>query len=286
MENMKMQICGMEIKMKNLFQRNWYTEVRQSNDRKLQAVTTYLDTYREASARLLIDINSFLIKEALWEEQRSLEPINSKIRQVTPLLGSEAYFSTGPKLKETEAFLNDPLAGSLFSESIKGIIQAETFLWEERGYSSEIEYEDKWTDSYSGSCRYYSNLDRITKSWYTHVGESKRDGNLFIRFKTQSLLGLENGYYLLTGNLSDSFHELNVNLKLNGLTVENADGILRRSPDQVCKEATTLLSNLQGHNLQVLNKKEIAGILGKGQGCIHLIDLINDCAQMLELFKF
>lgn len=271
--------------MKNLFQRNWYTEIRRSDDKHLKAVTSYLDTYREAAARLLIDINSFIIEDAIWEEQRSVEPKSLNSRQVTPLLGSEAYFSSGPKLKEAGGFLNDPLAGSLFSESIKGIIQAETFLWEERGYSSEKEYEDKWTDFYSGSCRYYSNLDRITKSWYTHVGESKRDGNLFIRFKTQSLLDLENNHYLLTGTLSDSFHELNLNLKLNGLTVEAADGILLRSPDLVCREATTLLSNLHGTKLQDLNKKEMADILGKGQGCVHLIDLVYDCAQTLELLK-
>ncbi|MDD2233778.1 MAG: DUF2889 domain-containing protein [Desulfitobacteriaceae bacterium] len=271
--------------MKNLFQRNWYIEVRRSNDRVLKAVTSYLDTYREAAARLLIDTNSFIVEEAIWEEQRSAGPISINSRQVTPLLGSEAYFSSGPKLKEVTAFLNDPLAGSLFSESIKAIIQAETFLWEKRDYSSEEEYENKWMEFYAGSCRYYSNPDRITRSWYTHVGESKRDGNLFIRFKTQSLLGLGNDHYLLTGNLSDSFHELNVNLKLNGFTVEDTDGILLRSPDRVCREATILLNNLHGNNLRNLNKKEIANILGKGQGCVHLIDLVNDCAQILELFK-
>lgn len=271
--------------MKNLFQSNWYTEVRHSDKKHLRAVTSYLDTYREAAAQLLIDINSFIIKEAIWEEQRSTEPISNKTHQVTPLLGKEAYLSSGRMLKEAAAFLNDPLAVALFTETIKGIIQAETFLWEERGYSSEEEYENKWTDFYSGSCRYYSNLDRISKSWYTHVGQSKRDGNLFVRFKTQSLLGLGDDQYLLTGNLSDSFHELNLNIKLNGFTIEDTDGILLRAPDQVCKEAADLLNNLQGINLHDINKKEIAGILGKGQGCVHLFDLVNDCAQILKLFK-
>jgi Protein of unknown function (DUF2889). len=272
--------------MKNLFQRNWYTEVRRSDNKHLKAVTSYLDTYREAAAQLSIDINSFIIADAVWEEQRSVEPISFKSRQVTPLLGSEAYFSSGPKLKAAETFLNDPLAGSLFSESVKGIIQAETFLWEERGYSSEEEYEDKWTDFYSGSCRYYSNLDRITKSWFTHVGESKRDGNLFVRFKTQSLLGLGDDQYLLTGNLSDSFHELNINIKLNRFTVVDADGILLRAPDPVCREAADFLKNLHGINLRDINKKETAVILGKGQGCVHMIDLVTDCAQILKLYKF
>jgi len=268
--------------MKSLFQRNWYTEVRRSDLGLLQAKTSYVDTNREAVAHLLVDVHSFIIKEALWEEQRSTETILARTREVTPLQGSEAYFSSGPALKEVAAFLKDPLAVALFSETVKGIIQAETFLFIERGYGSETEFDDKWTDFYIGSCRYYSNLDRVTKSWYEHVGESKRAGNLFVRFKTQSLFKLANGQYLLTGNLSDSFHEVNVRLKLDKFTVQEADGVLLRTPDIICREAASLLSNLHGINLRGIPKKELASILGKGQGCVHVIDLVSDCVQLLD----
>lgn len=272
--------------MRNLFQRNWYTEVRRSDNALLKAKTSYVDTYREAVAHLLVDVNSFIIKEALWEEQRSSEPMSARTHQVTPLHGSEAYFSSGPALKEVGIFLDDPLAVALFSETVKGIIQAETFLLEERNFVSEADYEDKWKEFYLGSCRYFSNLDRATKGWFDHVGESTRDGNLFVRFKSQSLFDLGKGQFLLTGNLSDSFHEVNVRLKLDGFTVVEADGVLLRTPDLVCREAATLLTNLHGLNLQEMAKKEIAGFLGKGQGCVHVIDLVSDCAQILELYKF
>ncbi|KUO75035.1 MAG: hypothetical protein APF81_12330 [Desulfosporosinus sp. BRH_c37] len=272
--------------MKNLFQRNWYTEVRRGDNGLLEAKTSYVDTYREAVAHLLVDVNSFIIKEAVWEEQRSLKPIKARTRLVTPLHGSEAFFSSGPALKKVGTFLEDPLAVALFSETVKGIIQAETFLLNERGYGSEEEYSQKWLAFFAGSCRYYSNLDRVTRHWYEYVGESKRDGNLFVRFKTQSLFELGNGQYLLTGNLSDSFHEVNVRLKLNGFTVEEADGVLLRTPDLVCRESATLLTNLEGINLRGIAKKELAGILGNGQGCVHIIDTVNDCGQILELFKF
>jgi len=268
--------------MKSLLQRNWYTEVHRSDNGQLKAKTSYVDTYREAVAHLLVDIHSFIIKEALWEEQRSSKPINARTRQVTPLHGSEAYFSSGPALKAAAAFLMDSLAFALFSETIKGIIQAETFLLDERGFASEDDYENKWKNFNLGSCRYYSNLDRTTQGWYDHVGESKRNGNLFVRFKTQSLFELGKSQFLLTGNLSDSFHEVNVRLKLNKFTVEEADGVLLRSPDLLCREAAALLSNLHGIDLQGIAKKELAGILGKGQGCVHLIDLVSDCARILD----
>ncbi|HBW34044.1 DUF2889 domain-containing protein [Desulfosporosinus sp. BICA1-9] len=272
--------------MKNLFQRNWYTEVRRSDNGLLKAKTSYVDTYREAVAHLIVDVNSFVIQEALWEEQRSTEPINARTLQVTPLCGSEAYFSSGPALKEAAAFLKDPLAVALFSETIKGIIQAETFLLDERGYTSEQDYENKWIDFFSGSCRFFSSLDRITKTWYDHVGESKRDGNLFVRFKTQSFFDLGEKRYLLTGNLSDSFHEVNVKIKLDGFMVEEADGILLRAPDLVCREAAALLVNLHGINLREVTRKELVSILGKGQGCVHVIDSVSDCAYIIEHFKF
>ena len=179
-------------------------------------------------------------------------------------------------------FLKDPLAIALFSETIKGIIQAETFLLNERGFPSEEAYETKWMEFYSGSCRFFSNLDKATQSWYDHVGESKREGNLFVRFKTQSIFELGENRFLLTGNLSDSFHEVNVLLKLAGSIVEEADGVLLRTPDPICRDATVFLSNLHGINLSGIRKKELAGILGKGQGCVHLIDLVSDCAYILE----
>ncbi|MBC2723916.1 DUF2889 domain-containing protein [Desulfosporosinus sp.] len=268
--------------MISLFQRNWYTEVRRSEKKLLKAKTSYVDTHREAVAHLLVDVHSFIIKEALWEEQRSLEPISARNYIVSPLIGSEAYFSSGPSLKEVGTFLKDPLAVALFSETVKGFIQAETFLLSERGYGSEDEYTNKWSKFYRGSCRYYSNLDRVTENWYEHVGESKRTGNLFVRFKTQSLFELGEGQYLLTGNLSDSFHEVSVSLRLDGSIVKSADGVILRSPDIICREATSFLTNLVSINLRGIPKKELASILGKGQGCVHMIDLVSDCAQILE----
>jgi hypothetical protein len=270
--------------MKTLFQRNWYTEVRKIDYGLLQAKTSYIDTNRETVAHLTVDINTFIIKEALWEEQRPSKPIGTGLLTVTPLLGSEAYFSASAVLKETANFLNDPLAVALFAETIKGIIQSETFLLNERGFVSENDYETELMKLQSGSCRYYSNLDRITKTWFDYIGGSKRTGNLFVRFKTQSLFYLKANQYLLTGNLSDSFHEINVRIELDGTIVRNADGVLLRTPDLVCQESASLISKLQGIILKGTGKKQLANILGTGQGCVHVIDLVSDCAQILEFY--
>lgn len=269
--------------MKNLFQRNWYTEVRRTDNQLIKAQTNYVDTYREVSAHLLVDVQSFVIQESWLEEQRALRGKAVRTRPVPPLVGYEAYFTSSFALKKTAIFLDDPLILSLFAETIKGMIQAETFLFTERGYTSEEEYDKKWADAYAGSCRYYSNLDLTTQSWFSYLGKSKRDDNLFVRFKTQTLYALEEENYLITGNLSDSFHEINVNLNLQKNTVQEATSVFPRIPDLVCREAADYLNQLKGVNLLGIPKKRLAEILGKGQGCVHLIDLVNDCAQVLGL---
>lgn len=267
--------------MKSLFHCNWYTEVRRSSNGNLQASTSYLDTRREASAHLITDIHTFVIKEARLEEQRSWNPANIGSRQVTPLLGATAYLSSGPVLKETAAYLQDPLAVALFAETIKGIIQSERHLLKERGYASLEDFFLMWRKQGLDSCRLYSNLDRVTFAAIDTSRDFRPAGNLFVRFKSQTLYTLGQEHNLLVGYFSDSRHETSISLKLKGSIVEEADGRFVRPPNPICQETDDLLANLRGIDLLGLSKKEIAAILGKGQGCVHMIDLVNDCVKIL-----
>ncbi|MDD2233770.1 MAG: DUF2889 domain-containing protein [Desulfitobacteriaceae bacterium] len=271
--------------MKSLFQCNWYTEVNRTTNRQLKSKTSYLDTQREAAACLLVDTNTFIIGDAVLEEQRSFESIGSRSRQVAPLIGSQAHLGAGPNLKKTAAFLDDPLAVALFAESIKGIIQAERFLLEERGYASLEDFFLMWRKNGLNSCCLYSNLDRVAFNKIDRGDYLRPEGNLFVRFKTQNLYRLGQEQYLLTGYFSDSRHETSVILKLKGTTVIEADGGFVRAPNPICPEADIVLSNLLGVDLKGLAKKEIAAILGKGQGCVHMIDLVNDCTQILSYLQ-
>ncbi len=274
--------------MNSLFQRNWYTSVRRSGDDLLQAETCYVDSERETAARLTVNVQDFRVREAIWEEHRTAGKSGTSVRTVPVLHGQEAYFNAGAALRQVAQYLADPLAVPLFAETVKGLIQGETFLWDRRGYNSAEEYSRYWAEYYAGSCRYYSNLDRVETGWFQHVGEEQREGNLFVRFKTQTLYSLNEGTYLLTGNLSDSFHQVSVNLELNAddFRVVRAAGTLHRTPDKVCREASGFLQDMVGLGVKGLDKKVIAGLLGKGQGCVHLIDLVNDAVQILDLYKF
>jgi hypothetical protein len=268
--------------MECLFTRNWHTSVRRLNEELLASETSYVDTAREACARLRVGVADFVIREAEWEVQRPVVPGAGRLQPIPVLKGKDAYFNSGPALRELAAVTGDPLLVPLFAETVKGVIQAETFLWKERGHSTPESYERHWEDAYKDACRYYSHLDRVRQAWFQFVGETQREGNLFVRFKNQTLYVCGNGEFLLTGLLSDSFHEMSIRISLNReLVVKKAGGVLLRVPDAVCKESTDFLQELVGVELKGISKKEMAGHLGKGQGCVHLIDLTFDAAQIL-----
>ena len=89
---------------------------------------------------------------------------------------------------------------------------------------------------------------------------------------------------MLTGNMTDSFHGVSVELELKRTSIRlKVPGELVRAPDPVCAEAVDLMAGLAGKELAGLKKKDIAQRMGGGNGCIHLIDLVFDGLETLEL---
>lgn len=276
--------------MRCLFQRMWHSSVRFEEDagEHFLVEVAYCGTDGEACARLLVEPATLLIREAVWEKYRAPEERVPSITKIPALAGVEAYFNSGDALREALAPLGDPCARELFAEAVRGVIQAETFLFKERGFSSPEAYQDNWDRLYVNSCRYYSNLDRVTRGWFEHIGYSHRRGNLFNRMKSQILYLQDNSNsYLLAGNLADSFHNASVELELemDGKTVKSSKGELLRAPDSVCREASALMNALTGENFENLSKKDIARLLGGGNGCVHLIDLVSDARETIRLSK-
>lgn len=248
---------------------------------QLNAQTMYCATDREIGTRLRVDLVSFKILEATLENHSPSEII----MDIPQICGIEAYLNSGPAIRDALAHL-DHLPRELFAETIRGIIQAETFLYKERGFASASEYNEHWNKTFADSCRYYSNLDRITQRWVDYV-DYIRTGNLFNRFKTQSVYAInDEGGYFIIATFCDSFHELSIEIETDSsLVITKANGTLLRAPDNVCREATVLLQQLPGHGTASLNKKKIAALLGKGDGCVHIIDTVYDALTSVNMAK-
>jgi len=274
--------------MINIFQRHWHTSTRlnqptqgnaiaATDTRQLIAETIYCGTDCEVGARLRVDPISFKIMEATWETY-SL-PVT--ITDIPGMRGIEAYFNSGQDISEAVAHLGS-FSRALFKETVRGIIQSETFLLNERGFASAADYNKFWDEFYLNTCRYYSNLDRVTKVW--DYSDYTRTSILFNRFVSQTVYAHADGGYRVAATFSDSYHEMSVELDTDSkLVITQADGILLRAPDEVCMEANVFLKQLESYDAKDPVKKEIAEVLGKGNGCVHLIDTVYDALIAVNL---
>ncbi|MDW7673360.1 MAG: DUF2889 domain-containing protein [Bacillota bacterium] len=261
-----------------LSQRKIHTFVTKGDNGKLLATTNYSDNNSEIIARLTVNENTFVVVNASIEKHDSN---NESIKSVEELVGLEAYFGSGKHLREALE-RRDSLEVSLFTDTVRGIIQAETYLLKERGFSSPQEYSSYWDKIYLNSCGYYSNLDKVASCWDQQEGAKERSGHLFLRFKTYLLYGLASGGYVVISSLKDSFHNINVTMEVDESFLK-VQGKMLRVPDQVCRNCTKYLQNLIGIKALELPKKELAQVLGKGQGCIHLVDLVDEGVATLKM---
>jgi len=260
-------------------QRHWHCQVTRPAKDLVEAKTTHLSVTTEAMASLVVDPVSLTVREARWTVYRQAgdRPVDMPVAAVT---GITAHFGCGPALRKALAGF-PALAVELFAETVRGVIQAETFLTRERGFASMEDYDDFWKQSQAGSCRYYSNLDRVSRKWAAHVGDQRRPDVLFNRFKAAVWHPLPSGDFFITATLADSFHDAGLTVQTTGpdFTVVRAAGAVRRAPDAVCLEAGEAVGELAGIVLTQADKRTVARALGGPQGCVHLIDLAGDVCR-------
>lgn len=264
--------------MEALYQGSYFCSVKKVQGGELLAETVFLSTAFEAVGRLIVDLTSYRIKEARWDIYRS--PENKLIGGdfVPALIGIEAYFSIGQALNRVGNGEGGGLVKDLLAECVRGIIQAETYVYKDRGYASADEYENSWRKDHVNSCRYYSSLHRVINGWFDHVGDYMRDHTLFNRYKSFAVYGQTDGSFLAASSFSDSFHELNVQLSFNGTkgTITDCKGTFLRAPDLVCFENTNHFTSLMGKSVVGISKKEVAKAMGGPNGCFHLVDIVYD----------
>ena len=272
--------------MEALYHSNTFSTVKTLPGGELLAEAFLLSTDFEAAGRLQVDLKSFLIREAAWNIYRSPGGNLDGGGEVPELRGVEAYFNAGGALRRAVGGAGGGWPRELLAECVRGIIQAETYIFVERGYPTAEAYEKYWEEAYLNSCRYYSNLDRVTTSWFGHVGNHDRQGCLYSRCKSCAVYRRPAGGLAAAGSFSDSFHELGVNLTLDeeGI-VTAARGNFLRAPDRVCFENAGHLDYLSGKQIAVMNKKVVAEGIGGPQGCNHLVDLVYDLGRAVAAVK-
>jgi hypothetical protein len=266
----------MEAAMRLVYQSGYSTTVRREGD-ELLAESFLLSSYMEAVASLRVDVSGFRVRHAQWEIYRSPGGSLNGGRVLPQVNGIETYFKEAGRLLRAAKEDGGEVPRELFNECVNGIIQAETFLYYERGFGSPREYEEFWEKSFTDSCRYYKHLERTTQTWCGFVGDLNRQGRLFDRYKSCQVFQTMDGTMVANGSFVDSFHELGVSMLLDAEGLITAvSGNFIRPPDQVCVESEKYLASLPGRFVGGLSRKDVAALIGGAEGCVHLMDIVNE----------
>lgn len=269
-----------------LYNRQWYTTTFKKDDEDLCVESHYLDTFKEAAFRFIVDVHSFMIKDAIWEVYRSNEGKDANISKKFPeLIGLAAYFGIGKELHKIS--WDGETQQILFEEGINAVIQSENFLLTERKFVSDNEYEKYWKKMYLNSCRYYSNLDKVKVTFTRHIAPQTRFGRLFSRYRACTMYDAGDKFVLL-GIFQDSFHELNMTLKIDKKSNSVIDAFCQivRAPDSVCLSAANYAQNMVGYTMRPpITKKVLSKYLGGKNACVHMLSLAVDLGQTIDLYK-
>jgi hypothetical protein len=269
--------------MKSIYHSHCHISVHQHGTESLNGKSTFLSTNLECEASIRLNRKTFQIEKARWEVYKG--PGGPLAMDIEELKGVEAYFGCGRALRRALANESSGKALSLFADVISGVIQAETFIFEDRGFKDSKSYDDYWEKDFVNTCNYYSNLDRISRHWTEFVDATgqKRFKSIFNRFKGVAVSENQSNYFVNT-NFSDSFHEIGISLTVDKDSgrVTASDCRLLRAPDPVCSEAAGFVQNIIGKNLAVMARKEIAQSLAGNLGCTHIIDLCSDLSATLQ----
>jgi hypothetical protein len=264
-----------------LYHSNIFTIVEKSAPGQIAVRSTLLSTGWEATASVTAFADTFVITAARWDICRSPGGAHNGGRGVPALAGVAAGLGSGPALRAA-ARGEGELPYRLLAECVKGIIQAETYLFRERGYSDAAAYEKSWKENYTGSCRRYTDRAYQGRSWYEHVADRAWSDFLFSRAKTAAVTVGADGDLHIDGSFTDAFHGLGASLSVRGGIVTAAQGEFLRTPDDICTGAVAALTALAGEPLATLGRETIARLIGGPQGGVHMVDLVAHMLQTLR----
>lgn len=264
-----------------LYHVNKCIKVTRISDQELLSECTVLSTKQEAVAWIIATVTDLRIKKAVFSRYRS--PKGEVINEDFPeLIGVEAYLNSGPQLKKLVAMKGQGLARELLAECINGIVQSETFFFNERGFADADAFYTYWDEMYVNSCLRFSHPDP-DDLFKDRVGCLDRSPQLFMRISDVAVYRELDDSRLILSTFNDSHHELSMQLTVDkdGIVKDASTGFTR-VPYQICKETAGLVERLIGQRLAGMSKKTIAEQVGGPEGCQHIVETVYDSSQALR----
>lgn len=269
------------------YQSSWSCVANLDGDR-LELTTALVNIDYEVSMRIDIDVRTFIITYARWDAYRS--PRSNRVRngEIQVLVGTDIMkYSTRSILKSLDPDITDILA-ELVTETVRCATQSEPFVIKHRGHPSYLKYDEGLQIRFKDSCMWYSNIDPVKRAVHSAFMEDRcdRKTNVFNRNKNYHIKRIPEGTIMASASFADSFHEvwLTASLSAEGV-VQTVSGDLLRCPDPICCRGVDLINNLIGKNFADITRKEMVGLVGGSQGCIHVAEACYDLAWTFTQYK-
>ena len=173
--------------MEFLNNRFWHTDVTRTSDKTITSEVFYADSWTRIKAILVADVRTFAVEEAYLERLGLPPKMGEKREAINDLIGIEAYLNSGSKLKKALQSVDGLIERSLFSDAVTGFIQSATFLYKERGFSSQEANGREWLETNGSSCRAFNKLNKRTPAWLDYIGRECRHATTYERHKNQQL---------------------------------------------------------------------------------------------------
>lgn len=247
----------------------------------LQIRSVFLSTKEECSAWMDCDVHSFQVLDGGWEIQRTMGEIPCASGNLDVFCGTEAHFEAGLVIRDLPG-VPEPIK-ELLRECVRGIVQAESYLTEERGYASPEEQDAEFTRLYGKGCRFYAYPDAADVPWSVFIGSYRRKEGLFHRYKSYVVSGQEKGIFQVSGTFCDSFHEIHLEFAVNSEEgcIQEARAEFLRAPGRPCFDCAGHAEKLSGMQASI-SKRELGALLGGAEGCSHLVDLAGEIFGVVD----
>jgi len=261
--------------------RFWHVAVHLVPEDLVESTVHYLDPWYEMRARLRALPLDNRVESADVEVLRSPSGQAGCERfQLDDLRGAITYMGFGRRVNK--ATRNDPtgLQSSLLIECAKAMRQVWAWVGDRYGIDP-AEHFDLIKRMLEGSCIYYRSPEAVRgvlKPW--QLEQMKRWDMLFSRNKYCRAIRRDGADELLLG-LSDSHHEMELQLTVRSGAIHDTNGGIMRAPHEECFQAPAQIG-------EVLRGAEIGegaaaweGRLAGAEGCAHLADLAREAHSSL-----
>lgn len=243
-----------------------------------------IDNEWEAEVKIWVDVKTFIIEEATWEIHRTPLDIPIGCYSINAMRGKSGYIDGKKELNILLSQKGGEMLKYMFNQCINGLIQAETCVYKQRGYVKAEDYDAYWDELEKNGCRMYSNKSEDDLSWSKYSAPLIQENNLFNRFKSTKIIYNGDKNMLCYGNLADTYHRINVNIEYNKDTgiISDCEILFSKAPGKACFTNDIHKHKLIGVNFKELTKKEIICLLGKSEGCYHLVEIVVDILRTIK----